>query len=217
MRKLFGYLIGFATMICVFASLYLASAIYDTSEKIEIQPYFFRLGLLSTDQVGNPKTLADVQHRKLRDWLVQKYVYEYLYIEPGAANIDMRTTPNSVYSPLSYMSSPNAFEKWRQTVAENIREDASNGIRRTVTVFDEILTNESSDYLQVDYETKTWYKPNDMTEVPMVKRGTMYLKVEYTGNIKQPIEAVQKALRRGIDPSIVFEFYVQDVILDEKQ
>ncbi|MBO4480657.1 MAG: hypothetical protein J5742_03485 [Alphaproteobacteria bacterium] len=216
MRKLFGYLFGFATMICVFASLYLASAIYETSDKIEIQPYFFRLGLLSTDQIGNPKTLADVQYRKLRDWLAQKFVYEYLYIEPGSENIEQRTIRNGINAPLSYMSSPNVFDKWRQITAQDIREEASKGVRRTVTVFDEILTPEASDYLQVDYETKTWYKPNDMTEIPTVKRGTMYLNVDYTGEIKQPIDAVQNALRRGIDPAVVFMFYVQDVIIDEK-
>lgn len=220
MRKLFGFIIGLVIMFGVFASLYLVGAIYDTSSQVQIEPYFFRTGLRATEQVGTPRTLSEVQHKKLRDWLVQKYVYEYLYVEPSESNIDARVTSYSMNSPLSYMSSVNMFEKWRRNVAPKIREDAIKGIRRTVYVFDEVLKQENSDYLQVDYETKTWYKPNDMTEVPVVKRGTMYLNVENFENnieVKQPIESVQQALRDGIDPAVVFTFYVNDVIIDEKQ
>lgn len=219
MRKLFGFLIGLVVMCGVFASIYLAGALYDTSDKVKIEPYFFRTGLRATEQVGNPKALSEVQHRKLRDWLVQKYVREYLYVEPNESNIESRMTSYGMYSPLSYMSSVNVFEKWRRDVAPKIREDASKGIRRTVYVFDEVLKQEHSDYLQVDYETKTWYKPNDMTEVPTVKRGTMYLNIENPDEpiqVKQPIEEVQEALHDGIDPAVVFTFYVNDVIIDEK-
>jgi hypothetical protein len=34
--------------------------------------------------------------------------------------------------------------------------------------------------------------------------------------VQQPIERVQKALLNGIDPAVVFRFYVNDVILEEK-
>ena len=212
MRKLFGFLIGLVIMFGVFASLYLSAAIYDTADQVVIEPSFFRAGLLSTEQVGQIKTLSDVKAKKLRDWLVQKFVYEYLYIEPDENNIVVRTATNSMYSPLSYMSTKSVFEKWKYGEAVSIRDAATKGVRRTVSVFDEIVKHEDSDYLQVDYETKTWYKPNDMTEVPTVDRGTMYLKVEYKGTVKEPIESVQNALLDGIDPAVVFEFYVTDVM-----
>lgn len=219
MRRLFGFLIGLVVMCGVFASLYLTGAIYDTADQVVIEPSFFRLGLLASEQVGDIKTLADVQNKKLRDWLIQKYVHEYLYIEPDENNIAMRTEKNGFYSPISYMSSTQAFEVWRNGMAEKIRADAAKGIRRTVFVFDEIITDENSDYLRVDYETKTWYKPNDMTEVPTVGRGTMYLNIARADKpveVQQPIERVQKALLNGIDPAVVFRFYVNDVILEEK-
>jgi len=212
MRRLFGFLIGLVIMLGVFASLYLSAAIYDTADKVVIEPSFFRAGLLSTEQVGTIKTLSDVQTKKLRDWLIQKFVYEYFYIEPDENNIVARTTANSLYSPLSYMSTNAVFEKWKYGEAVSIRDAAIKGVRRTVSVFDEIVKRDDSDYLQVDYETKTWYKPNDMTEVPTVDRGTIYLKVEYKGKVREPIESVQKALLNGIDPAVVFEFYVEDVM-----
>ena len=73
-----------------------------------------------------------------------------------------------------------------------------------------------------DYELKTWYKPNDMSESPKITRGTMYLDlgdddwVNSIGDIKQPIEDVQAALKRGIDPALVFVFNVQRVLVEEK-
>ena len=214
MRRLLGYFVGLLIMLGVFASLYLAGAIYDTSDRVVIQPYFLRQGLLATDQVGNPKTLSEVQNKKLKNWLLQKYVHEYLYIDPDDANTEARMTRAS---PLGYMSTAAVFEKWQKGMGQTILESSAKGIRRTVYVYDEILSDPTnSDYLQVDYETKTWYKPNDMTEVPTVKRGTMYLNVTYTGELKNPIENVQNALRNGTDPSVVFVFYVNDAIIDEK-
>ena len=214
MRKLLGYLIGLLTMFGVFASLYLAGAIYNTGDRITIEPYFLRQGLLAADQVGNPQTLSDVQAKKLKVWLIQKYVYEYLYIEPGESNIEQRMAGDST---LAYMSTARAFEKWETGMARKIQEAARNGVRRTVYVYDEIIADpDNSDYLRVDYETKTWYKPNDMNEVPTVKRGTMYLNVEYTGKLYQQLEEIQDALRNGIDPAVVFVFYVTDAIIDEK-
>lgn len=212
MRRLVSFLIGLVIMFGVFASLYMSAAIYDTADKVVIEPNFFRAGLLSTEQVGTIKTLSDVQSKKLRDWLVQKFVYEYLYIEPDENNIVTRTSANSMYSPLSYMSTDAVFNKWKTGEAVSIADAAAKGVRRTVSVFDTIVKREDSDYLQVDYETKTWYKPNDMTEVPTTDRGTMYLKVEYKGTVREPIDRVQKALLNGIDPAVVFEFYVTDVM-----
>ena len=55
-----------------------------------------------------------------------------------------------------------------------------------------------------------------MNEVPTVKRGTMYLNVEYTGQLYQQLDEIQDALRNGIDPAVVFVFYVTDAIIDEK-
>lgn len=221
MKRLIGFLFGLATMVMVFGAIYVAASIYDTTDKFVIEPYFLRTGARSSDLPGLPKSLAEVGKRKMRDWLIQKYVTEYFYIVPDAENINRRMTA-AFNSPLYIMSSPAAFAEWRQKVAPEMRNMAEDGVRRTVTVFNEIFKPDQSDYWRVDYELKTWYKPNDVSEVPEITRGTMYLDIggdmhiDTIGNVKQPIEEVQAALKRGIDPAAVFVFTVRRV-LDEKR
>lgn len=209
MKKLFGFIFGLATMVGVFAMIYIAAAIYDTSGKFYIEPFFMRTGFNTTDITETPRPWADVRHGKLRDWLIQKFVYEYLYIEPVPGNIQRRTKSNST---LRRMSEAQAFNEWKNDVAQKIEQMANKGVRRTVTVFSEILKPENSNYYQVDYETKTWYNPNDMTEKPVVERGTIYLDVDYTGEMRQPEEVVVNALRNGTDPAVAFVFRVKKVI-----
>ena len=214
MKRLFGYIIGLATMLVMFATVYIASSIYDTSNKVVIEPYFMRVGLNAADLSGIPQPLADVQSSRLRDWLIQKFVYEYLYIEPVMENITRRTgeVARGFYAPLAYMSTKEVFNKWKSDVVPKMSELAEDGVRRTVTVFGEILKPTDSDYYRVDYETKTWYKPNDMTEEPVTNHGTMYLKIHYTGELWPGYEdKVLEYLREGIDPAVAFVFKVQDV------
>jgi len=221
MKRLIGFLLGFATMIMVFGAIYVAASVYDTSEKFAVEPYFLRTSTKSSDLPGLPKSLDEVGKRKLRDWLIQKYVKEYFYIVPDEENIAHRMEKR-YKMPLYVMSGPTAFAEWKQDVAPKIQAMASNGVRRTVTVFNEIFKPESSDYWRVDYELKTWYKPNDMSEEPTITRGTMYLDlgddehVKHIGDVKQPIEEVQNALQRGVDPAIVFVFTVYKVLNEEK-
>jgi hypothetical protein len=63
----------------------------------------------------------------------------------------------------------------------------------------------------VEYELKTWYNPNDMTTAPEITRGKMYISVQEGANGIQPVENVQTALEKGVDPAIVFTFQVNDV------
>ena len=220
MKKLIGFLFGFATMIMVFGAIYVAAFIYDTSDRFVIEPYFLRTSVQSGDLPGLPRSLDEVGKRKMRDWLIQKYVTEYFYIVPDTENIMRRTTPK-YYPPMYSMSSREAFEEWRKTEAQDIEKKAENGVRRTVTVFNEIFKPEASNYWRVDYELKTWYKPNDMSQEPAITRGTMYLdlgdadNVKHIGDVLEPIDAVQRALQRGIDPSLVFYFHVYGVKNEE--
>ena len=222
MKKLLGFLFGFATIVMVFGAVYIVALIYNTSRRFVVEPYFLRTGTQSTDSLGLPRSLDDVGKRKLRDWLIQKYVTEYFYIIPDTENIAQRTVA-SYQSPMYMMSSPDVFEDWRQNVAADIQKNAENGVRRTVTVFNEIFKPESSIYWRVDYELKTWYNPNDMSEEPTITRGTMYLDlgdaemVNHIGDVREPIEEVQKILQRGVDdPAIVFYFNVFKVLNEEK-
>ena len=153
----------------------------------------------------------------MRDWLVQKYVTEYFYAVPDEENIARRTTRRST---LARMSGTAAFDYWRQNELPEIEGLVANGARRTVTVFNEIYRPVSSNYWRVDYELKTWYKPNDMSESPKITRGTMYLDlgdddwVSSIGNVREG--DVHGALKDGIDPALVFVFNVQRVLVEEK-
>ncbi|MBO4582477.1 MAG: hypothetical protein J5714_00265 [Alphaproteobacteria bacterium] len=219
MKKLLGFLFGLATMIMVFGAIYVAATIYDTSDKFAVEPYFLRTSVNSNDLPGLPRSWADVGKRKLRDWLIQKYVTEYFYVVPDDEDLALRTTRNSA---LYIMSAPTALDYWKQNEMPQIQSLISRGARRTVTVFNEIYKPAASNYWRVDYELKTWYKPNDMSEDPTITRGTMYLDlgdedwVKSIGDVKQPIESVQDALARGIDPAVVFVFKVHRVLVEEK-
>ena len=217
MKRLIGFLFGFATMLMVFGAIYVAASIYDTSERFAVEPRFLRTSIQSNDLPGMPHSWAEVGKRKLRDWLIQKYVTEYFYVVPDEENIAQRTTRNST---LAFMSASAALNYWNKNERPEIENLAAHGARRTVTVFNEIYKPAASNYWRVDYELKTWYKPNDMSEDPTITRGTMYLDlgdddwVKRIGDIRDG--NVQGALKRGIDPALVFVFTVHRVLVEEK-
>ncbi len=217
MKKLIGFLFGLATMIMVFGAIYVAASIYDTSEKFAVEPRFLRTSIQSNDLPGMPHSWAEVGKRKLRDWLIQKYVTEYFYVVPDDADIERRTARNSA---LRIMSGAAALEYWRQNELPEIESLVTAGARRTVTVFNGIYRPAASNYWRVDYELKTWYKPNDMTESPKITRGTMYLDLggdNWVGAIGDVKDGdIHGALKRGVDPALVFVFNVQRILVEEK-
>lgn len=218
MKKLVGYIIGTLTIFMVFAMIYVVGAIYDTGDKITIEPYFFRTGLNALNQTSMPRNLKEIGERRMRDWLIQKYVKEYFYVVPDVENVARRTGGKNT-TIIRYMSAPEVTERWEREFVPDIRELASNGVMRTVRVFDEIFKPAASDYWHVDYELKTWYKPNDMSTAPTVTRGTMYIKIQESNKLGQlygNIDNVQAALMDGVDPALVFVFRVLDVKFDRE-
>ena len=210
MKKLAGFFIGLMTMVTMFVIICLVAIMYDTADRVNIKPYFFRL----SQSISVPRSFAQVGPRRIRDWLIQKYVTEYFYIIPDMQNISDRMARGGK-SMVFVMSSDKVFKDWQKNVAPTMMELATDGVRRTVTVFDEILTSETNDYLRVDYELKTWYKPNDMTETPTTERGTMYLKLADTNfQIASNVQAVRNWLLHRGDPAAIFSFQVQDIVKD---
>lgn len=211
MKKILGFFAGFLILIMTFAMLYMASIIYDTNDRVVVEPFFLRDGTVSN--MGIPKSMSDVENKKLQTWLIKKFVTEYLYVTPNKENIANRQKKGSV---LYYLSTPAVFQEWNSKVAPILAEMAKDGVRQTVYVFDEIAQLPNSDYLQVDYELKTWYKPNDMTETPKVTRGTLYINIGKFANnpieLRTPVEKVYKKLLEGIEPAIVFVFNVTSVL-----
>ena len=219
MKKLIGYILGVLLLALVVAMLFFASAVYDTRARESIQTHFFQTNELSVMRPGAPVRESDIGETAMREMLIKKYVTEYFYAVPDKEDVARRDTRRSV---LARMSGAAALEYWRQNELPEIESLAASGARRTVTVFNEIYRPAASNYWRVDYELKTWYKPNDMSESPKITRGTMYLDlgdddwVNSIGDIKQPIEDVQAALKNGIDPALVFVFNVQRVLVEEK-
>ena len=217
MKKLIGYIIGILTIFMVFAMVYIVGAIYDTGNRISIEPYFFRTGLNASNQTSMPRSLKEVGERRVRDWLIQKYVKEYFYVVPDVENVARRIRGKDAI--IRRMSATDVMTRWEREFVPDIRELASNGVMRTVRVFDEIFKPVDSDYWHVDYELKTWYKPNDMNTAPTITRGTMYIKIQESdrlGQLYSNIDSVQVALIDGIDPALVFVFHVLDVKFDRE-
>lgn len=212
MKRFFRYFLGFLTLVTTFVMLYIASAIYNASTHVTTEPYFFRRSYLAKYQTNTPKPLSEIGERKLLDWLLQKYVVEFFYVIPSKDNIENRTVRNQYKSPIYAMSSSAVFGYWLKNVAPKLQDMAEHGVLQQVNVFDEIYKSPNSDYWQVEYELKTWYKPNDMSENPTITRGTMYIRVNgYTGQIYDQLDEVRQALNNGIDPSLVFPFVVDGI------
>lgn len=214
MKRLLGYIIGLVTLIAVFAMVFVAAGLYDNADKMTIEPYFLRTSLTGVSASDVPRSVDEVGQRRLRDWLIQKFVNEYFYVVPDVENIAMREQAGNIKAILYYMSDhrSNVFKDWVSGEAQKIHKMAENGIMRTVTVFDEIVrSTPDSDYYMVEYELKTWYKPNDMDQVPEITRGRMYISL---GDISQgirPIENIQYASEIGANPALWFVFRVNDV------
>lgn len=210
MKKLLGFLTGFFILLTAFAIIYMSAAIYDTQQKQNIEPYFFRPW--TRPIIGKPKTLDEVGEKNLRNMLVQKYVKEYFYVIPSNDDLVMRTG----YKGFLYkMSSDKAFENWQKNIVPSLSTMVQNGYMRTVTVSGDIFKPTDSDYWQVDYELKTWDEPNNLAATPKITYGTLYLDFVY-GGLHEPIEKVQKKLLNGDDPATMFIFEVQDVIVRDK-
>ncbi|MCR5194552.1 MAG: hypothetical protein K6B71_03470 [Alphaproteobacteria bacterium] len=201
-------------MVTTFAMLYVAAAIYDASKNIEPEPYFFRNSYISSYQTNIPQSLSDIGERKLLDWLLQKYVVEFFYVIPDSYNIEIRSSKT-----LRSMSTPDVYQYWLDNIKPDLESMASRGVLREVKVFNEISKSPNSDYWQVDYELKTWYNPNDMSENPQTTRGTMYLNIYgYTGQIgPEEMSRVFTVLKDNLDPALAFSFKVRGIqIISEK-
>lgn len=214
MKRLLGYIIGILTLLVVFAMVFVAGGIYDNSDKMVIEPYFFRTALTGVAATDVPRSVDEIGQRWLRDRLIQKFVNEYFYVVPDTENIAQRENAGQFSSVIYYMSYRNSdvFKNWVKNEVPKIRQLAEDGVMRTVTVFDEISKiNPDSDYYRVEYELKTWYKSNDMDTSPEVSRGHMYIHLVEGPNGIRPIENLEWAFDKGANPAFLFTFWVDDV------
>lgn len=211
MKKLIMFFSGLCVLILTFGMLYVSGAIFDAGKNLTVQPYFFQPNYLSEHRAGTPQTPQDMGDTKFMELLVKKYITEYFYAIPDVENIARRTTDNSILAQLSY---PAAFKYWSDTEAQVIQKLAEEKALRTVKIIDEIYKPTGSDYWIINYELKTWNKPNDFSIIPENSRGTLYLKILYEPGMIETTDSKQvyDYLEKGGDPASIFKFRVTEVV-----
>ena len=174
--KFFGWVVAIASIV---ASLYVTAAIFDAGTNHVIDTYFFQGNQRSADRPGVPVRPSELGEARMRDMLIRKFVNEYFYVIPDTANAAARVTP-AQSSPLFGMALKSVFTDWTAGVGAEIQRLAARRVLRTVSVIGEITKPEGDDYWHVNYELKTWDRPNDMGAAPTITRGVMYISLTVT-------------------------------------
>lgn len=210
-KKIIMFFSGLAILILTFGMLYFTGAIFDAGTNLTVQPYFFQPNFLSERRPGTPLTVEEIGDTKFLDMLIKKYVTEYFYVIPDVENVARRTLSSS---SLAKMSSSAAFKTWLDTEAKNIQELAEAKKMRTVDIIGEIYKPSGSDYYVINYELKTWTKPNDFNTIPSTNRGILYLNINFESGMRTDVSMTQihEYLEAGYDPVSVFKFQVIEVI-----
>lgn len=211
MKKLIMFLAGLVLLALTGIAIYFAGGIFDAGQKQTVRTYFFQPNNLSSMRPGVPQTAEYMGENQFLDLLVRKYIAEYFYAAPDAENIARRTSANSA---LAQMSSPAVFEEWNNNEAQAIQKLAENKSMRTAHVIDSIFRPNGSKYWVVNYELKTWEKPNDFNLAPVVTRGTMYMDIVYEMGMRNgvSVDEIHQYLEEGNDPAAVFKFLVKQII-----
>ncbi len=214
MKKLIMFFAGLMLLMLTFAALFFAGAIYDAGDKVAVETFFFRPNNLSQRRVDALETPAEMGASSVIDRLVAKFATEYFYAIPDMENIARRTSAGSV---LSQISSPDVFEKWQNGEALKIQDLADKKAMRLVRIIGAAhKPTPDSVYWTVNYELRTWRTPNDLTAIPEISRGTMYLDLVYEPGIRESIEkiGIHKYLDDGGDPASLFKFRVNEIAQD---
>lgn len=214
MKKLITFLGGLVLIALTIAMLFLTSAIYDSAKKSSVDTYFFQRNLRSIERTGAPETPSQIGETAMREMLIKKYVTEYFYVIPDVEDIAKRTMCGST---LSNMSTPEVFNAWRDTTADEIQQLADEGKMRTVEINGEIFKPADSDYWIVPYVLYTWNTPNDMTDKPVATYGTLLMDVFYEPGTRDTIDVGNflkhgyNRFESGYDPAIIFKFGIMNL------
>ena len=211
MKKLVAFLAGLLLLGMTGMGIYFAGGIFDAGRNNNVFPFFFQPNSLSTQRPGVPQTPEYMGDAQFMDLLVRKFITEYFYAAPDVENIAQRTKPGSI---LYRISSAPVFDEWIANEAKNILELAQNKAMRTAHVIDSIFKPNGSQYWVVNYELKTWEKPNDFNVTPTITRGTMYMDIHYEMGMRTDvdIETLHEYLEDGGDPAAIFNFSIVQII-----
>lgn len=211
MKKLLVFFVSLILLVLTGVAIYFAGGIFDAGVNQRVYPFFFQPNNLSSQRPGAPQTPEYIGDSEFRDMLVRKYITEYFFASPDAEDIAKRTSSQGT---LSIMSSQGVFEGWLNNEAVTIQKLAEDKSMRTVKVIDKIFQPNGSKYWIVNYELKTWEKPNDFSVAPTITRGTLYMDIYYEPGFPKnaDIEKIHNYLEEGGDPASVFDFKVNRII-----
>lgn len=228
MKKQVAFLITILTIAVMLVAMLVAGAIYQTGNKMTVVPYFFQRNNLPVGRPGVPASpddlganAKDYQNSKMYQRLLERYVTELFYVTPDTTALETRKDPRT--SPLRHMSTSKVFNQWLDIIAPEITEMVNNKVLRTVklvAIEDVPGIDDDIEYKKVEYELKTWTKPNDMNAVPEVSRGVVYLQVVYNPGLRQEMQqstgmSITKYLEKGRDPAGAFRFGVTDISIPQ--
>ena len=145
------------------------------------------------------------------------YITEYFYVTPDMVEVANRINGKTILGP-NRLSDAAVFEQWKEKIAPEIQEMAEKKMLRLVRVNSVDLETADGNYWRVEYETMTWSKPNDLSVVPTIDNGIVYLQITYEPGLRAAVtvggQPIGKYLESGGDPAGVFKFLVTDVIID---
>lgn len=201
-------------MVLTFGAMVLSAMIYDTGKKTTVETFFFQPNDYFTRRPGVPATAQDLSESKLRNMLVEKYLVEYLGITPDTDEITRRMAGKTA---LARMSGRRVFENWVQNVAPEIEKMAQAGVLRTVSLVNLTPEPGSAEYWRVEYETKTWTRPNDLSNSPEVEHGVFYMNIVFESKMREQIQgkSIEQYLESGGDPAAAFRFGILDLTTQE--
>ena len=216
MKKTFMIFLGFLLLITMLGLLFFSGAIYDAEEKHKIESFFFEPNAQANRRISAPVSVDSIPYDFLRDMMLARFINEYFYIIPDVDNAQKRLlfqNPNGKEKTALYnlaRGRKSVCDTWAKTVAPDIVDLAGKNVLRTANILN--ISESDSGHLVVEYELKTWTKPNDILAKPDVTVGKIYINVT-----KPPIRVVQtkealERLQKGKDPMSAFSFEVLDVI-----
>lgn len=208
MRKLILFFSGLFLVALVFAMLVGVAIIYYSLDKTSVDAFFFQPGRTADLRPGTPEAIVDFDPDELRDLLIERFLTEYFYVNPDPKDIERRITKGSL---LNRMSVGNVFDNWVADVVPELEELSKQGVLRLVKLIKAEPDNDK--YWYVKYQLTTWRQPNNLSEVPQVTEGIMYMSLLFEPRLKDDTQSMsaERYLELGNDPAGVFYFYVGDI------
>lgn len=215
MKKLMMFLAGLILVALMFGALLLSGAIYDTGNKATVDTFFFQPNNLFYQRPGDLKSINDLSADQLRNMLLNKYITEYFYVTPDVEELTNRMEGKTA---LRKMSARKVFTYWFENVAPEIEEMTNQRMLRTASLVSVTPVPGSDKYWRVEYELKTWEKPNNLALSPVVTRGVLNMEIVFRQKLKEEINGrpIEYYLESGQDPVAVFGFGIQDITIQEE-